>query len=241
LLGAAAILVMNSAKADFRQEIWLADKTPSIPEQLAVWVDKSSAVVNSLSTATGLNDAVVRTIHRFDLVHIFSHVVELTPENIPYYGGESYGYLLYGWIPRAIWPDKPLAMEANIMFALDYGLLMESQRDTTRMGVGFLTEAYANFGVWGVLGVMFLIGCLFGVAGTVFNGPQSDGGKAVYIAVLVFYLNGMGSSTTMFFFFGIQGFVVVPLLLRYYAKSWRAPDCVWPSAASAPERPAAHI
>lgn len=241
LLGAAAILVMNSAKADFRQEVWLSDKTPSIPEQLAVWADKSSAVITSLSTAAGFNDAVVRTIHRFDLVHIFSHVVELTPDNIPYYGGESYGYLLYGWIPRAIWPDKPLAMEANIMFALDYGLLMDSQRDTTRMGVGFLTEAYANFGVWGMLGVMFLIGCLFGVAGTVFNGPQSDGGKAVYIAVLVFYLNGMGSSTTMFFFFGIQGFVVVPLSLRYFAKSWRAPERDGLSATSAPERPAAHI
>lgn len=223
LFGVAAILVMNSAKADFREQVWLDKDVLSVPEQLAVWAEKSSAVVDSLSTAAGLNDAVVRTVHRFDLAHIFAHVLELTPGNIPYYGGESYGYLLYGWIPRAIWPDKPMASEANIMFALDYGLLIDSQRDTTRMGVGFLTEAYANFGVEGVLGVMFLIGCLFGVAGTVFNGPQSDGGKAAYIAVLVFYLNGMGSSTTMFFFFGIQGLVVVPLLLRYFAKSWRVP------------------
>ncbi len=223
LLGAAAILVMNSAKADFREEVWYAGKTPSIPEQLAVWADKSSAVVKSLSTASGLNAAVTRTVHRFDLIHICSHVVEMTPESIPYYGGESYSYLLYGWIPRAIWHNKPLAMEANVMFALDYGLLIESQRDSTRIGVGFLTEAYANFGVPGVLGVMFVIGCLFGIANKVFNGPKSDGGKAAYVAVLVFFLNGMGSSTTMFFFFAVQGFIALPLILRYFARSWRAP------------------
>lgn len=240
LLGGVAILVMNTAKSDYRSEVWYAEKLPTIPEQLAVWADKSAVVVNSLGTSAGLNDAVVRTIHRFDLIHIFAHVIEQTPASLPYYGGDTYGYLIYGWIPRALWPDKPMASEANVTFALDYGLLMDSQRDTTRMGIGFLTEAYANFGVWGVLGVMFIIGCLFGVANTVFNGPQSDGGKATYVVVLVFFMNGMGSATTMFFFFALHGFVVLPLFLRYFARSWRAPVTSVPSSASPREQAVGH-
>ena len=223
LLGAAAIIVLNSAKGEYRSEVWYVDKSASIPERMALWADKSTVVVNSMTYPNGLNDAIVRTVHRFDLIHIFAHVVELTPGEIPHYGGASYGYLLYGWIPRAIWPDKPIAQDANVLFAMDYGLIIEAQRDSTRMGLGFLTEAYANYGVLGVLGVMFLIGSLFGAVGRIFNGPQSDGGRAAYISVLAFYLNGIGSATTMFFFFGIQGFVAVPLILRYFALSWRAP------------------
>lgn len=235
VFGGAAILVMNSAKAEFRQEVWFAEKVPTVAEQLAVWTSKGSAVVESLSTSEGMNDAVVRTIHRFDMIHIFAHVLGLTPGGVPFYEGESYSYLLYGWIPRAVWPDKPIAQDANIMFALDYGLLMDSQRDTTRMGIGFLTEAYANFGGWGVLGVMFLIGWFFGAIAMVFNGPQSDGGRATYIVVFAFFMNGLGSATTMFVFLAVQGFIVLPLFLRPFAKSWRAPNMPAPSSARAGE------
>jgi hypothetical protein len=190
---------------------------------LAVWSDKVSEVAATLHTTEGINDAVVRTVNRFDMLHIFSHVLELTPGEVPYYGGASYEYLLYGWIPRLLWRDKPISMEANIMFALDYGLLIESQRDSVRMGIGFLTEAYANFGVGGVVVIMFVIGTLLSIAATIFNGPQSDGGKAAYVVVLAFFMNGLGSATTMFFFFALHGFIVLPLFLRYYARSWRAP------------------
>lgn len=240
LLGVVVVVVLNSAKSDYRSEVWYAEKVPTVTEQLAVWADKSAVVINSLSTPTGLNDAIVRTVHRFDYIHIFAHVIEQTPSSLPYYGGDTYGYLIYGWIPRALWPDKPMASEANVTFALDYGLLMDSQRDTTRMGIGFLTEAYANFGVWGVPVAMFIIGCLFGVANTVFNGPQSDGGKAVYVAVMVFFMNGIGSATTMFFFFAAQGFLVVPLFLRYFARSWRATAAPSPSASQGGGRLAGH-
>ncbi len=221
--GGVAVVVMNAAKQEYRREVWLAEVAPTVPEQLAVWSDKVSEVAATLHTTEGINDAVVRTVNRFDMLHIFSHVLELTPGEVPYYGGASYEYLLYGWIPRLLWRDKPISMEANIMFALDYGLLIESQRDSVRMGIGFLTEAYANFGVGGVVVIMFVIGTLLSIAATIFNGPQSDGGKAAYVVVLAFFMNGLGSATTMFFFFALHGFIVLPLFLRYYARSWRAP------------------
>lgn len=221
--GGVAVVLMNAAKQEYRREVWLAEVAPTVPEQLAVWSHKVSEVAARLNTTEGINDAVVRTVNRFDMLHIFSHVLELTPGEVPHYGGASYEYILYGWIPRVLWRDKPISSEANIMFALDYGLLIESQRDSVRMGIGFLTEAYANFGVVGMMVVMFLIGTFLGAAATIFNGPQSDGGKAAYIVVLAFFMNGLGSATTMFFFFALHGFIVLPLFLRYYASSWRAP------------------
>ncbi len=221
--GGVAVVVMNAAKQEYRREVWMADKAPTVPEQMAIWSHKVSEVAVTLNTAQGINDAVVRTVHRFDMIHIFSHVLELTPGEVAHYGGVSYEYMLYGWIPRVLWRDKPSSTEANIMFALDYGLMIESQRDSVRMGIGFLTEAYANFGVGGVVVIMFVIGTFLSAAATIFNGPQSDGGKATYIVVMAFFMNGLGSATTMFFYFALTGFILLSLLLRYFASSWRAP------------------
>jgi hypothetical protein len=221
-VGLAGLFLLNAAKYEYRNELWYAPRTYSIPEQVGLWVAKCQDVVESLDTQDGVSTVFRRMMYRFDLIHILSQVVDLTPKSIPHYEGSSYGYLLYGWIPRVIWPNKPIAQEANVAFALDYGLLIESQADTTRMGIGFLGEAYANFGRTGVVAVMFLIGSAFGFVNHIFNGPGSEGGRAVYMAVLAFYLNGIGSATTMFVFFGLQGFLVTPLLIRRFCSGWQA-------------------
>ena len=223
LLGSVAFILLNTAKYEYRSEVWYSSKEYSFAEQFDVWASKVTSVVASLTTSDGVETAFARSISRLDLIHTFAHVIALTPGYLPHYDGSSYDYLLYGWIPRILWPNKPIAQEASVMFALDYGLLLDSQTDTTMIGIGFLSEAYANFGLIGIVGVMFLIGSLFGIAHVMFNGVNSDAGRAVYIAVLAFYLNGIGSSTAMFVFFGIQGFIALPLILRFFAGRWRAP------------------
>ena len=222
LCGSLAFLLLNAAKYEYRGEVWFSSKEYTLVERMETWARTSATVVESLTTSEGARAVFQRTFYRLDLIHTMAHVVDLTPSHLPYYGGVSYEYLLYGWIPRILWPDKPSAQEANVLFAVDYGLLLDSQTDTTMIGIGFLAEAYANFGLTGVVVVMFLIGCLFGLAHVMFNGPDSDGGRAAYISVLAYYLNGIGSATAMFFFFGIQGFLVVPLILRFFAGRWRA-------------------
>lgn len=223
VVGGLAFLLLNAAKYEYRGEVWFSSKEYTLVEKIEVWGRTSNAVVDTLTTADGLQALLGRAIYRFDLIHTFAHVVDLTPSHLPYYRGDTYDYLLYGWIPRILWPGKPTAQGANVLFALDYGLLLDSQIDSTQMGIGFLAEAYANFGLAGVIVVMFLFGCLFASAHVMFNGVESDGGRAVYISVLAFYLNGIGSATAMFVFFGIQGFIALPLILRFFAGRWRAP------------------
>lgn len=221
--GSTAFLLLNAGKHEYRGEVWMSSKEYTLVEQVETWARKSADVVKSLTTADGVSAVFHRTFYRLDLIHTFAHVLDMTPSHLPHYGGASYEYLLYGWIPRVLWPNKPVAHAANDLFAVDYGLLLDSQIDSTQMGIGFMAEAYANFGLLGVVVVMFLIGCLFGSAHVMFNGPDSDGGRAAYIAVLAFYFNGIGSATAMFVFFGIHGFVALPLILRFFAGRWRAP------------------
>ena len=222
--GGLAFLLLHAAKSEYRSEVWVSSKEYTLVEQIEAWARTSATVVESLATAEGVSAVFQRTFYRLDLIHTFAHVLDMTPSHLPHYGGVTYEYLLYGWIPRILWPDKPVAHAANDLFSVDYGLLLESQIDSTQMGIGFVAEAYANYGLLGVVVVMFLIGCLFGGAHVMFNGPDSDGGRAAYIAVLAFYLNGIGSATAMFVFFGIHGFITLPLILRFFSGRWRASE-----------------
>jgi hypothetical protein len=140
---------------------------------------------------------------RLDLLHQLIVVQERTPGTIPYYQGETYSYLTYGWIPRFLWPDKPIAQEANITFALDYGFLHDNQIDRTMMGISHIAEAYANFGLWGVGIIMGLQGLILSLMNISLNSPHSNGGRAIYISIMVFFLNGIGSATA-----GIYGALV---------------------------------
>ena len=70
--------------------------------------------------------------------------------------GKEMSFVLYFWIPRAIWPNKPTQ--------LDYWLIREYSSETVAStyssASGFIGEARADFG-WGCLLFALLIGMLF--------------------------------------------------------------------------------
>lgn len=70
-----------------------------------------------------------------------------------HYGRES-AFILYFWVPRSLWDDKPTM--------LDYWLIREHDpfvADTYSSASGFIGELRADFG-WGCLLFALLIGCL---------------------------------------------------------------------------------
>ena len=70
--------------------------------------------------------------------------------------GKELSFIMYFWVPRAIWPNKPTQ--------LDYWLIREYSSETVAgsysSASGFIGEARADFG-WGCLMFAFLIGMLF--------------------------------------------------------------------------------
>ena len=98
---------------------------------------------------------------------LFSAVVDRTPETVPYWNGETYKPLLSKVIPRAIWPDKPLEVIGG-HFGHRYGFIQPTDT-TTSVNLPWLIEMYANFGAWGVLVGMGLLGILFGFLEMKFN------------------------------------------------------------------------
>jgi hypothetical protein len=92
----------------------------------------------------------------FDIYSQMSVVVQGFPEVFPYQHGRSLLPLVFGWVPRQLWPDKPYPF-SNYMSFLN-GDDLESR--TASIAVGIPGEGYGNFGVFGA----FLWAALMGWA-----------------------------------------------------------------------------
>ena len=84
-----------------------------------------------------------------------SMVNEKTPSRVPYWNGESYINLVYKFIPRFIWKDKPNE-EMGQLFGHRYDIL-DKWNFTTSMNTPILAEAFMNFGEIGFYGMFILM------------------------------------------------------------------------------------
>jgi hypothetical protein len=84
-------------------------------------------------------------------------VLYMTPSEVPFWEGETYQSIPYMFIPRALWPNKPGRDFWN-KYGRGYRILSEDDIQTS-VGVGFLAEAYMNFGFFG----MYLLAGIMGI------------------------------------------------------------------------------
>jgi hypothetical protein len=146
--GFVGFILLQSVKVEYRQQA--ANGQLNGTARVTRWFQDTQQTLQPLVTGdvlTNLQTLTRQSMSRFDTFHVFEHVHQWTPAVVPYYGGSSYSYFLVTWIPRAVWPDKPNASDVNVRFELDYRLLASSQVGGASIGLGQITEAYANFGV----------------------------------------------------------------------------------------------
>jgi hypothetical protein len=112
----------------------------------------------------------------------FAEVIEKTPAQIPYWGGETLYPLLFKPIPRLLYPDKPSEHSGQTFGHLYW--FLDPDDETTSYNLPQLIELYGNFGIPGVLVGMFLLGILYRVIQYIFVHPGMGLGAmvgAVYI------------------------------------------------------------
>lgn len=211
-------LVLNPAKFDYRAQVWYGQEQYSFLQRVGLWqdlfIDSAENMFNPVNETIRVENTR-SALARFDLIHRFAYVQRLTPAYIPYYEGETYTYFLYAWIPRIVWPNKPSAGDANEIIDTDYRLT--TANSSTTYGIGQLPEAYTNFGLVGIVGVMAVQGVVFAFLDRLLNGRNSEGGRAIYLSVMIYFLNGIGSSSAILFGALFQQILVNVLLLRPFS------------------------
>jgi hypothetical protein len=155
----------QAGKSAFRAESWKgASGESGILERVERWASLSSiAWQEALDDSSGQKRTVLlqNVVMRTSLLTQTANVLEFTPSSVPFQNGSTYTFLVAMWVPRALWPDKPLASEANQFYQVAYGLTPEDKLHEVSYAAGAMTEGYINFGWLGVAVVMYGIGLLF--------------------------------------------------------------------------------
>ncbi len=135
---------------------------------------------------------------RTSILELLTNVRETTPGMIPFWKGETYATAIWLLVPRALFPNKPVESVGQ-EFGHRYGFIAADDLDPSVNLPYQIVEMYINFGVWGVLVGMALVGSLYRALSNLLGRPDS-GERAILVGcvALTFLLNLDGSFTIMF-------------------------------------------
>jgi hypothetical protein len=169
---------------------------------------------------TSMRDAGEATENRIDHLSAFAYVISRTPSTVPYWGGETYSTLAWTFVPRFLYPDKPQKTLGQD-YGHRYGFIGPRDKNTS-INLEQTVEMYANFGSWGVVLGMLLMGCIYRVLYRVLNHPDAgDGGILIAARTFTVLLN-IESDVSLVFGAIIQEAAVLALVLYLVAHRRRA-------------------
>jgi hypothetical protein len=181
LVFAVLIIPFLGVKHEYRNAVWRAEESPGVVGRASLFVD---LVLEGFETRENFfSESYRAVVERSDMLTTFAAVVYLTPDVVPYWGGDSYATLFWALIPRFLYPDKPQKVLGQ-GFGHRYALL-DRKDTTTSYNFPQVVEMYANFGPWGVGVGMFLVGIICRVLYFMFSHEQAgDGG--ILCGVVIF-------------------------------------------------------
>jgi hypothetical protein len=153
---------------DFRDHVWfskLSGKTLQPADYLA---SMKFGLNLTFSAPMQLEAAVVdaprspflgslrETAKRVNAAVLFAQVHALSPDPVPYWHGETLRPLLTSFIPRFLYAQKPEERLGN-EFGRRY-VFIPADNMNMAVNLPWLVEAYANFGLWGMLATMSVVG-----------------------------------------------------------------------------------
>jgi hypothetical protein len=158
LTGAFLVIVLQSIKREYRAVAWYGRQTESASnsEFFASLLWKRITNPSEIFEETNFFPIVVR----FNQGLIQSKVMDYIPNYNPYAEGTTiFNSVVASFVPRFLWPDKPIA---GGKWNMEYftGLIIEGYS----MNIGPFGEAYGNFGSTGGIIFMLFYGLFFNLA-----------------------------------------------------------------------------
>jgi hypothetical protein len=212
------LMVLQDVKHEYRQQVWFSGQDYNLIEKLDLWVDLTNERIGEFvigSHDSSADQSWKNTTSRLDMLRRFVYLYKVTPDTIPYWNGLSYEYLLYTWIPRVLWAEKP--NPSAVVEYLDVTYFLKEQGSSATIGIGFLPEAYINFGTSGIIIVFLLQGGVFGLLGLMLNRSDNTVGQAIYLVMMFAFTIDIGFSAALAFGSVLQRAIVLTLVLRVFA------------------------
>jgi O-antigen polysaccharide polymerase Wzy-like protein len=240
LAGAAVIVSLRGVAIEYRRQVWFTESEVPLRQRSALMlrlldqkiaeVGPQGAVLHGLRTVAG----------RSANLDLLADVVRQTPRSVPYWGGETYLSLVGLAVPRFLWPGKPVKRLGQD-FGHRYSYLHPTDNNTS-VNFPFIVEFYANFGEWGVILGMFLVGIIYRTLERFVNNPRQH--ILTSVAGLVLLVPQVNVEADFSLIFGgllLNGAALWALLQLIQRSSFREQAHRVPNAQFAPSLVEAHV
>ncbi len=166
------IAILHIGKAPMRQKYWeqgapMPSSITELPAFFSEWVGYGIDPELEKKQERESN----KLLERSSLIHLLCLIISKTPEQVPYLMGETYQQIPGQFVPRFFNPNKDPGHISTYTLSIHYGL--QTAEDTrTTIGFGMVNESYANFGVFGIIGLaIFLAGFFRYISGWAAESP----------------------------------------------------------------------
>jgi hypothetical protein len=152
---------------DFRLTAWQGSIAFSQSEKFSLALTLMSNRIKTEGIIATIAGGGSQTAQRSATMDIFADVIRRTPDEVPYWKGETYKSLVGAFIPRFLWPDKPVKGLGQA-FGHRYRYL-DPTNLSTAINLPILVEFYANFGSDAVVIGMLIVGLIYGTTASIVN------------------------------------------------------------------------
>ncbi len=189
-------IIFSPLKHAYRAEVWYSGESYSLRQQLEIIYDLYANNKDQIEPSTDTKEKE-NFLWRYSYqMSALSTVLENTPQNVPYWRGESYSFFSK-FIPRFLWPDKPQE-NMGYRFGVAYGI-MSADNLSTSMNTPILAEMYMNYGNIGIFWGMILFALIYFVLNYFFNNSRANPYSSVISIGLLFKLMVHESNFTLVF------------------------------------------
>lgn len=163
----ALLLVMGAAwtvvKPEFRSAISEGAGAQNTAESQGEMVSRLGGMLLSL-TGRDLKEGLHPFLQRVAYTDFFALAIDYVPAYRPYGRGELWGTAVKHVLqPRLLFPDKPRLLSDSEVTMAWTGQFLASDAEGTSISIGYMGEAYADFGRVGMFGVVLIIGIAWGL------------------------------------------------------------------------------
>jgi hypothetical protein len=170
--GIALIISLRGVSEQYRKIVWIAGDGGGVVARTRLFFRLLEARVHTDGVDGAVSKGFETSAARSANLDLLADVIIRTPREIPYWGGETYLSLVGSFVPRVLWPDKP-TKELGQAFGHRYGYIGASDTNTA-LNLPILVEFYANFGIFGVICGMLLVGFIYYVLERTVNNAGQD-------------------------------------------------------------------
>ncbi len=158
VVGFIFVIILQTIKAEYRDYAWRGKSNKETSNTEVFF----SLILDRLSDPSRFfdKDKMFPVVVRFNQGMIQDKVMNYVPSVKPFAEGTTIANsLLASFVPRFLWPDKPIA-GGHLNMEHFTGLIIEGYS----MNIGPFGEAYGNFGTTGGIIFMFFYGLFFNLA-----------------------------------------------------------------------------